>query len=127
MKSVLLVGLGGGLGVIARHLVSRIALSWPNLGFPIATFGVNVLGGFAMGLLIGWMTFQVDGGRDLRLFFGVGLLGGFTTFSAFSLEVLQMIQRKAWVNAISYGIGSVVLSVFAVFLGLFIAKKLFAG
>lgn len=80
-----------------------------------------------MGLLIGWMTFQVDGGRDLRLFFGVGLLGGFTTFSAFSLEVLQMIQRKAWVNAISYGIGSVVLSVFAVFLGLFIAKKLFAG
>ncbi|VAV91614.1 Fluoride ion transporter CrcB [hydrothermal vent metagenome] len=127
MKTLLLVGLGGGLGAVARHMVSRVALHWPNAGFPLATFTVNVIGGCAMGLLVGWMAFQVDGGRDLRLFFGVGLLGGFTTFSAFSLEMLQMIERKAWGSATLYGAGSVMFSVLALMLGLFLAKRMFAG
>jgi CrcB protein len=126
MKSLLLIGLGGGIGAMARHSVGRVALHWPNLGFPIATFTVNVLGGLAMGLLIGWLALQVDGGKDLRLFFGVGLLGGFTTFSAFSLEVVQMVQRKAMLTAGLYATGSVVLSILALMAGLMLARKIFA-
>ncbi len=127
MKTLLLVGLGGGLGAMARHLVGRFALHWPNAGFPLATLTVNVLGGCAMGLLVGWLAYEIDGGKDLRLFFGVGLLGGFTTFSAFSLEMVQMIQRKAWSGAVLYGTSSVVLSVLALMLGLMIARKMFTG
>ncbi len=127
MKTIFLIGLGGGLGSIARHLLSRAALHWPNLGFPIATLGVNVIGGLAMGVLVGWLAFTVDGGKDLRIFIGVGLLGGFTTFSAFSLEMVQMIQRKNWAQALSYGAASVILSVFAVFIGLLLARKIFSG
>ena len=126
MNSIFLVGLGGASGAIARHLINRLALHWPNVGFPFATLGVNVIGGCLMGVLVGWLAHKVDAGNDLRLLFGVGLLGGFTTFSAFSLELLQMIQRKAWGAAVVYSTGSVVVSVLALLLGLFVMRKIFA-
>ena len=78
-----------------------------------------------MGLLAGWLSFGVDGGRNLRLFLGVGLLGGFTTFSAFSLEVALMVERKAYANAAGYVTLSLFLAIGGLFLGLMIARKVF--
>ena len=121
--SFLLVGLGGALGAMARFGVGRIvgvtALPW-------ATLSVNVLGGFAMGLLAGWLAVRGSGGEGWRLLLGVGVLGGFTTFSAFSLEVMLMLERGAMLTAIGYALTSVLLSVAALALGLGLSKAVLA-
>ena len=95
-------------------------------GYPYGTFAANVLGGFLMGLLVGWMALRVSGGENLRLFLGVGLLGGFTTFSAFSLEAVLMYEKKAYGMMAGYIGGSVLVSIGALMLGLMIARKVFA-
>ncbi|WP_255696720.1 fluoride efflux transporter FluC [Sandaracinobacteroides sayramensis] len=108
----LLVGLGGALGSMARYGFYRL------LPPPLGTMGVNISGGLLMGVMVGWLMargLQADGSR---LFIGMGVLGGFTTFSAFSLDVVQMIERGAWGQAAGYALGSTVLSVAALFLGL---------
>ncbi len=125
MKALLLTAAGGALGASARHLLSRFALHTFGPGFPWGTLLANTLGGLAMGVLAGWLTFGIDGGRDLRLFLGVGLLGGFTTFSAFSLEAALMIERKAWGEAAGYVGGSIVLAIGALFVGLYLARRVF--
>lgn len=89
LASSLYVALGGGLGAWLRFAAGRLV---PSSGFPWATLGVNVIGSFAMGLLAAWLA-RTGGSEDLRLLMGVGLLGGFTTFSAFSLEIVQLAQR----------------------------------
>ena len=89
----------------------------------------NVLGGALMGLLVGWLALAGRGGElsaDIRLFGAVGLLGGFTTFSAFSLELAEMVERRDLALAFGYAAGSVLLCLAAVFAGLFIARKVFA-
>jgi fluoride exporter len=97
--SSLLVAFGGGMGAWLRFLAGRIAV--PG-AFPYATLGVNVAGSLAMGLLAGWLARQSGGGESVRLLIGVGLLGGFTTFSAFSLELVQLTQRGALGSAALY-------------------------
>lgn len=79
-----------------------------------------------MGLLVGWLAHKVSGGENLRLFLGVGLLGGFTTFSAFSLDAFLMYERKAYAMMAGYIGGSVILSIFALVVGLMLARKVFA-
>lgn len=125
LMSYLLVALGGGLGAVARHGLGHASLKAFGPGFPIGTMAANVLGGFLMGLLVGWLATK-DGGQNLRLFLGVGLLGGFTTFSAFSLDAMQMIERGAWGTASLYIGGSVILSIAALALGLMMARGMFA-
>ncbi|WP_122468405.1 MULTISPECIES: fluoride efflux transporter CrcB [Brevundimonas] len=124
MTRLLLVAAGGALGAMARYGVGR----WlPATGFPWPTLTVNVVGGLAMGLLSGWLAFRAGGGNEqLRLFAAVGVLGGFTTFSAFSLETALMIERRQLALAGGYALASVVLSVAALFLGLMLARRLFA-
>jgi len=78
-----------------------------------------------MGVLIGWLTFKVSGGETMRLFLGVGLLGGFTTFSAFSLDAVRMLETKNYGQFIGYVGGSVVLSIGALMVGLMLARKVF--
>lgn len=120
------VAIGGAAGAVARHALGLgVARLWPGLGWPVATLAVNVLGGLAMGLLIGWLD-QAGGDERLRLLLGVGLLGGFTTFSAFSLETVQLIERRDGLAAGLYVALSVVLSVAAVMLGLWLMRRLAA-
>lgn len=123
MQSILLVILGGGLGAGARHLVGLATLRLFGPGFPVGTLAVNILGSLAMGLFIGWMAKSDMGGlQSLRLFFATGLLGGFTTFSSFSLDTAFLWQRGETVLAMGYVLGSVVLSISAVFAGLMIMR-----
>jgi CrcB protein len=123
MIAYVLVGLGGALGAMARYGIGRLVGS--DTGFPWATFGVNVIGGFLMGLLAGWLVAR-GGNEQLRLLLGVGILGGFTTFSAFSLEVILLAVRGAFGTAIVYAAASVVVSVGAVAIGLWMTRDLLA-
>ena len=127
MDKVLLVALGGATGAGARYGLGIQALRLFGPGWPHGTFIANLLGGLLMGLLAGFLAFR--GGADqerLRLLLGVGLLGGFTTFSAFSLETALMIERRAYGTAAGYAGGSVLLSVTALFVGLMLARRVFS-
>lgn len=127
MMNLVLIGAGGALGAISRHLVGRLTLRMFGPDQPWGTFSVNILGGLAMGLLIGWLTATERADEtSIRLFAAVGVLGGFTTFSAYSLELVLMIERKAWLNAFVYAAGSVVMALAAVFAGLFLVRKVMA-
>ena len=124
MDKVLLVMLGGGVGAAARYGVgllsqARLGQSWPG------TLAVNVAGGFAMGLLAGWLALR-GGAEPWRLLLGTGLLGGFTTFSAFSLETALMLEQGRWAGAAAYATGSAVLSVAALIAGMRLARGVLA-
>jgi CrcB protein len=122
MPSLILVMLGGAFGAGARHLVGRWALQLAGPGYPWGTLAVNLLGGLAMGLLAGNLARLGQGAEPWRLLLGVGVLGGFTTFSAFSLETLTMIERGEWGVALGYVLASVIGSVAALALGLGMAR-----
>ncbi len=126
MHHLFLVMLGGAVGAGARHLVGRAALAIWGPGFPIGTLAVNVIGGFAMGLLAAWLATRASGDEALRYLLGVGVLGGFTTFSAFSLETMLMIERGELMTALLYIIASVVLSIGALFAGLQVSRMVAA-
>jgi CrcB protein len=128
MDRVLLVAAGGALGSVARYQTGVWALRLLGPRTPWAgTFTVNVAGGFLMGLLVGLLAFRGGPDQDRwRLLLAVGVLGGFTTFSSFSLDAALMIQRRAWDAALGYAVASVALSISALFLGLAVARRLFA-
>ena len=115
-----LVALGGAIGAAARHLANVAALRLLGPGFPYGTFAVNIVGGLLMGLLAGWLAlkYQSGGGQGLRLFLATGILGGFTTFSAFSLDAVVLWERGAVAAAAFYVVGSVVLSILGLVAGL---------
>ena len=97
-------------------------------GWPWPTLTANVVGGLLMGVLTGWLAFRGGAhGESLRLFAAVGILGGFTTFSAFSLETVQMIERREFAMASGYVAASVVVSIIALFIGLILARRAFGA
>ena len=120
----LLVATGGAVGAVGRYHLGRAVthIAGPNTGFPWGTLSANIVGSLAMGLLIAWLTrFGTDAPfaeKHLGLLLGVGLLGGFTTFSAFSLELVLMIQRGTLALALFYAVVSVLAGVGALYLGL---------
>jgi len=122
MPHLLLVMAGGAIGAGLRFLVGRFTLHQFGPGFPWGTLTVNLVGGLAMGLLIGLLARFGSGGEGWRLFVGVGILGGFTTFSAFSLETANMIERGAMGLAAGYALISVIGSVAALFAGLWLVR-----
>ena len=118
MNPYLLVGIGGAIGAMARFAAGSAIGNLPN-GFPLATALINVLGSLAMGVLIGVLaktTPQYQ--NEIRLFIAVGIFGGFTTFSSFSLDAITMIERGDFLLAAFYIVGSVLLSLAALSVGL---------
>jgi CrcB protein len=118
MIQLLLVAVGGAVGSVARFGVGLAAARWLGLGFPWGTLFVNIVGGFAMGLLAARIGPE---SVNLRLALGVGLLGGFTTFSTFSLEVVRLMQHQPGLAALYVAL-SVLLSVAACWIGLYLGR-----
>ncbi|MGE3747295.1 MAG: fluoride efflux transporter CrcB [Sphingomonadaceae bacterium] len=122
MPAMLLVMFGGALGAGFRYHLGKVALQNMGPGFPWGTWIANLLGGLMMGVLAGTLTRLVDGGEPLRLFLGVGVLGGFTTFSAFSLETYNMLVRGDAVMAIAYAVSSVAGSIVMLYFGILLTR-----
>ncbi|HEY8433039.1 MAG TPA: fluoride efflux transporter CrcB [Sphingomicrobium sp.] len=114
----LIVFLGAGIGGALRHGVNVGAVKLFGFGFPFGTLIVNVVGSFAMGLLAGFFIYRPGVPQHVRLFLTTGLLGGFTTFSSFSLDAALLIERHAYAMAAGYVIGSVAAGLSALFFGL---------
>lgn len=127
MKLIILAALGGALGASSRYLVGVLALRSLGPAFPYGTFIVNVFGAVLMGFFIHWLAIRLAGSPEMRTFVATGILGGFTTFSAFSLELANMIDRGAWATAVLYALGSVVLCVLGIFIGLALARQIGGG
>ena len=124
MQGYLLVFVGAGIGGALRHGVN-LASEWAfGPGFPWSTLAVNVVGSFAMGMLAGWLAVKAgaEWSQPVRLFLDTGILGGFTTFSAFSLDAVLLWERGAKYAALAYIGGSVALSIGGLLLGLFLAR-----
>ncbi|WP_116091920.1 fluoride efflux transporter CrcB [Sphingomonas crusticola] len=126
MPPLLLVMLGGAIGAGFRYQVGTVALRNLGPGFPWGTWIVNLLGGLLMGILAGLLVrqFSPAEGEPLRLLLGVGVLGGFTTFSAFSLEAANMLLRGQIILAVAYALSSVAGSIMMLFIGLFATRAL---
>lgn len=123
MVQLLLIAAGGALGAVGRHAVGVAALRLFGPDFPWGTLIVNVTGGLAMGLIMGGLTrFEPAHATEWRLFLATGVLGGFTTFSAFSLETVRLIEAKQVLLAALYAGGSVAFSVAGVFAGLALVR-----
>ncbi len=117
MLPLLYVMVGGAVGSGARYLTGRAMLSLLGPDYPFGTLAVNLIGGLLMGVLVGVLA-RTTASETWRLLLGVGVLGGFTTFSAFSLDVVTMIERGAIGVAFGYVLVSVIGSVAALFAGL---------
>jgi CrcB protein len=114
----LIVFVGAGIGGALRHGMNVGAARMFGYGFPFGTLIVNVLGSFVMGLAAGYFAFRPGIDQHVRLFLTTGILGGFTTFSAFSLDTALLVERHAYGLAAGYAVGSVAASVSALFFGL---------
>lgn len=118
MNAYLLVGIGGALGALMRFGAQNWIGSLPN-GFPVATFLVNIVGSIAMGVLVGALAkFTPQYQNEIRLFVAVGIFGGFTTFSSFSLDAITLIERGDVLLAAVYVVGSVLLSLAGLWMGM---------
>lgn len=126
MYPVVLVFLGAGLGGVFRHGVNIGMARWFGTGFPWGTLTVNVVGSCVMGLLAGYFAFRagVTWTPQARLFLATGVLGGFTTFSTFSLDVVLLLERGETGSAALYALASLIVSVLALFAGLLLVRTL---
>jgi fluoride exporter len=118
----LLVFLGGGLGSVARYGLSVLGMRWLGQGFPWPTLLINIAGSALMGLLTGWLAVQGSAPQALRLFIATGVLGGFTTFSTFSLETVLLYERGQVGLAVAYVAASVGVGIAALFLAMRLAR-----
>ena len=124
MSASLLVAAGGAVGAVLRYQLGRAIaqVSAPGTAFPWGSRTANVLGSLAMGFLMGWLARNGSENEGMRLLLGVGLLGGFTTFSAFSLELMELIERGSLGLAFSYAGVSVFAGLAALWLGLIVMR-----
>ena len=118
----LVVFIGGGIGSMLRHGVNVLCARLFGIGFPFGTFTVNVTGSIAMGLLAGYFAFRGEAAQIWRLFLMTGILGGYTTFSAFSLDTVLLFERGQFGLAALYVVASVVLSIGGLMAGLALVR-----
>lgn len=124
MLATALVFLGGGIGSIARHGVNMLSARLFGLQFPWGTFAVNLIGSFVIGWLAAFFAFRAGAAwtQSTRIFLITGVLGGFTTFSSFSLDFAMLAERGAIAQAVFYVLGSVGISLVAIFAGLYVGR-----
>jgi len=120
----LVVFIGGGLGSCLRHVVNVVCPRFLGTNFPYHTFIINITGSIVMGLIAGYLAFKGDAAQSWRLFLMTGILGGYTTFSAFSLDAGLLYERGELGLAALYVLGSVVLSILGLFAGLALVRSL---
>lgn len=126
MNMLFAIACGGAIGAVSRHSLNLIISHKIVTDFPIGIFTVNVLGSCLMGIMLALFTYVLDGSQSLKAFLMVGFLGSFTTFSTFSMESVALIERHAYVEALTYIFGSVLLSIGGLFLGLILTKQFIA-
>lgn len=126
MKMLLAVALGGAVGATGRYLFASQALRLMGPGFPWGTLGVNLVGSFCMGVLVESLALRFHVSPEVRVFLVTGVLGGFTTFSAFSLDMSLMIEKKELLLAAIYASGSLAGAVLALFVGLWLTRMVLA-
>lgn len=124
MNQYFLVFIGAGIGGILRFLFSKFALQTFGAAFPYGTFGVNIFGGFIMGICAGLFAKYTNHQHFIQYFLMIGVLGGFTTFSSFSLDTLRLIEHQRYFEAFIYIAASIILGLGAVFTGMVICQKL---
>ena len=124
MNTLLAVALGGALGAISRYSLNAFIIQKLATSFPIGIMSINIVGSLLMGTFFALFTHLWDGSQTLKAFLIFGFLGSFTTFSAFSLDTFNLIERQAYMEAFLYVFGSVLLSVGGLFLGLTLTKQL---
>jgi CrcB protein len=122
MNLILSIAAGGALGAVARHLLSHRVAALMGSSFPYGTLMVNILGSFLMGLLVTLVAKKFSLSMEMQAFLTVGLLGGFTTFSAFSMETVLLIERGVWSQALLYVAASVLFAVGGLFAGMFVGR-----
>jgi CrcB protein len=125
VNGFLIVFLGGGLGAAARHGVNLLAMQFSSSRYPVGTFLINVAGSLAIGVLAELFALRTQWSGNARLFLITGILGGFTTFSAYSLEVGLLYERGQRLAAATYATASVVFAVGAMFAGMYAVRRLF--
>ncbi len=123
MYMIAAIAAGGAMGSVLRHYAGKAALTMLGNGFPYGTLFVNVFGSFIMGILVGLFAQTFNPSQEMRAFLTVGLLGGFTTFSSFSLDVVTLYERGEFASAALYVILSLVLSLAGIFAGLFLTRS----
>lgn len=121
-KAIILVGLGGGLGSIFRYLTSVVVTKYVQTTFPLGTFAVNIIGCLIVGILLGLFERQQLTNPDLKFLLITGFCGGYTTFSAFASENINLFQSGNSLTAFVYIASSVLISLFAVFIGITLTK-----
>lgn len=126
MRLFLLACAGGALGSGARYLVNTGVVRWIGLGIPWATLTVNIVGSFLMGIVVEFVALRLGGSLEMRTFLATGILGGFTTFSAFSLDAVHLYENGASASAAVYVVASVLLSILALIGGMTLARTAWA-
>ncbi len=125
MNMILAVAAGGAIGATGRYLVGRLMLNVMGPGFPWGTLTVNIVGSFLIGLLYELIVYKFSLSEQWQAFLVIGILGGFTTFSAFSLELGVMLEKDQFSTAAIYAIGSVIFGIVALFAGIFAGKAIY--
>jgi len=124
IKGLLLIGIGGFFGSIGRYLFAHFIYRWFEPTFPLSTLVVNVLGSLLIGIIYGFSEKGALLSAEWRIFLTLGLLGGFTTFSTFTIEMIVMLRDGQYFNVFSYALLSVFAGLAACFLGMFLIRSL---
>ena len=126
MKLIFAIAIGGALGAVGRYVVSVLMLQWISSNIPLGTLVVNVVGSFVLGLVYECGTLVWQSSNEFKAFLIVGILGGFTTFSTFSLEIVVLFQKGEIGAGVLYAIGSLVLAVLGLTMGIIFGRSIFA-